>query len=218
MEDNSNPNDTPALPPRRPGRPRTRLEVPASPLDGFAPRAAEMRPEMTSAEAERPPMRDEMRMEDPRAAAERRAAEILEHLGGDIDTSTDEFYFDPHAVPDGWTYEWKRHTVFNAPDPSYEVALRRMGWMPVPANRHPEMMPAGSATNTILRKGMVLMERPATVTSRVMELDRKRARDQVRGKEEQLSAAPQGQFERNNKGNSMSTVKKGYEAHIPVPK
>lgn len=217
MEDNSNPNDTPALPPRRPGRPRTRPAAAASPLDGVAPRAAETRPEVPLADAERPPMRQEMRAEDPRAAAERRAAEIFEHLGGDVDTSTDDFYIDPNAVPDGWTYEWKRHTVLNAPDPTYEVSLRRMGWTAVPASRHPEMMPISHSSNTITRKGMMLMERPAAVTERVKTLDNKRARDQVRAKEEQLSATPPGQFDRENKGKPLANVKKGYE-RITIPK
>jgi hypothetical protein len=44
----------------------------------------------------------------------------------------------------------------------------------------------------------------------------RRARLQVRAKEEQLTAAPQGQFERSNKGNDLVKVKKGYEA-ISIP-
>ena len=209
MDNNS--NDTPSLPPRRPGRPR-RPPTPVTEVPDDAPQRAAQR-----VAPERGDMRPEIREESPRAAADRRAAEIFDHLGGDVDSSTDEFYFDPSSIPDGWSYEWKRHTILNAADPTYEVALRRMGWTPVPASRHPEMMPTTGGGDTILRKGMILMERPAAVTERVKEIERKRARDQVRAKEEQLSSAPSGQFERANKGNPLAQVKKGYEA-IPIPK
>jgi hypothetical protein len=61
---------------------------------------------------ERPPLRANLKEEDPRERARRRAEEIREHLGG-LDEGTDEFYIPPSIVPDGWTYEWKRHTIFN---------------------------------------------------------------------------------------------------------
>ena len=66
----------------------------------------------------RPPMhretpRPEMHPEDPRVLAEIRAAQIMENLGDDIDGQSDEFWFDPVLKPDGWSWEWKRHTVLN---------------------------------------------------------------------------------------------------------
>jgi hypothetical protein len=60
------------------------------------------------------------------------------------------------------------------------------------------------------------MERPAEITEEVRQLELRRARLQVRAKEEQLSASPAGQFERSNKGNEMAKIKKGYEA-MPIP-
>jgi hypothetical protein len=63
---------------------------------------------------------------------------------------------------------------------------------------------------------MVLMERPLEITEEVRAAELRRARLQVRAKEEQLSSTPQGQFERSNKGNDLVKVKKGYEA-IAIP-
>jgi len=211
------------IPARRPGRPRKQHNlppdnsVPVPPDD--APVAASAAPveALSTPVVERPPLREEMRAEDPREAADRRAAEIFSHLGGDLDNTTDDFYFDPAAIPDGWNYEWKRRTVYNYEDPAYTVSLRRTGWTEVPAKRHPEMMPSGVTDSSIERKGMVLMERPQAVTDRVREIDRLRARNQVRTKEEQLGAAPAGQFERNNKDAPLAKINKGYEA-IPIPK
>jgi hypothetical protein len=78
------------------------------------------------------------------------------------------------------------------------------------------MMPIGHKGNEITRKGMVLMERPLEITEEVRAAELRRARLQVRAKEEQLSSTPQGQFERSNKGNDLVKVKKGYEA-IAIP-
>jgi hypothetical protein len=149
-------------------------------------------------------------------SAKKRAEEIRKHLGGDLDEGVDDFFVDPNSIPEGWTYEWKRHTVLGMEDPTYQVALRRTGWAPVPAARHPEMMPVGHKDDTILRKGMILMERPEEITQEVRSIDKKRARDQVRVKEQQLSEAPNGQFERKNKDSSLAKVKKSFEA-MPIP-
>lgn len=184
--------------------------------------AAEAEQEQAVLEAEdtglsRAEMRPAMREEDPRTRAARRAEEIRNHLGG-MDDGTDEFFIDPRDIPPGWSYEWKRKTVLGQEDPAYMVSLARKGWEPVPASRHPHMMPEGwSATATIERKGLILMERPLELTEEQRELDRRAAINQVRQKEQQLAAAPAGTFDRNNKDSSLVKVKKSYEA-IPIPK
>lgn len=167
----------------------------------------------------RPNMRPEAPVVDetPRERAARVAAELRAHRQGDLDDGTDEFFVEPGIKPDGWTYEWKTKTILGAEDPAHQVKLARDGWVAVPASRHPEMMPAGYKGVEITRKGMVLMERPTEITDEVRQLELRRARLQVRAKEEQLSAAQPGQFERSNKGNDLVNVKKGYEA-MPVPK
>ena len=165
----------------------------------------EMRKEM------RPPMRED----DPRARAAQRAAEIRGHVGV-MDEGTDEFFIPPEIVPEGWSYEWKRKTILGQEDPAYAVALARKGWEPVPANRHPSMMPDSGNFATIERKGMVLMERPLELTDEARQIELRRARAQVRQKEQQLNSAPAGTFDRNNKENSLVKVNKSFEA-IPVP-
>lgn len=169
-------------------------------------------PETVETVSIRQPMRAEMREPDPRSAAAKRAQEILENIG-QADEGQDDFRT-PKA-PDGWTYEWKRNTLFNQEDPAYMTSLLRTGWEPVPAKRHPEMMPIG-AMKSIERKGMILMERPAEVTRKFEEADRRRARLQMRAKEEQLGSAPQGQFGRDH-AQAAPKINKSYEP-LPVPK
>jgi hypothetical protein len=165
----------------------------------------------------RPDMRPELRDDDPRAAAKRRAAEILGHLG-DMDEGVDEFYISADMVPDGWTYEWKRRTVYGQEDPAYQVALARTGWEAVPARRHPEMMPVNWKGETIERKGMVLMQRPKEITQRIEEIEHRKARNQVRAKEQQLAASPPGSMEKEfSDPRTRPVIKKSYEA-MPVPK
>lgn len=166
-------------------------------------------------QSERPPMRAAMREDDPRARAAARTAELRGHIG-DLDEGGDDFYVNPSDVPDGWAYEWKRKTVLNQEDPAYQVQLARVGWQPVPASRHPAYMPGDAKYATIERKGMVLMERPQEIVDEARARELRRARAQVHQKEEQLNAAPAGQFERANKDSSLVKVKKSYEA-MPIP-
>ena len=166
---------------------------------------------------ERPPLRANPKDEDPRERARRRAEQIRDHLGG-LDEGTDEFYIPESIVPDGWTYEWKRHTIFNQEDPAYTVQLAREGWEPVPVDRcarHRAMMPDNWTKGTIERKGMVLMERPYEITREIRSMDIKKARQQVRVKEQQLAATPDGTLTRDD-SRVAPKIKKSYEA-MPIP-
>jgi len=158
----------------------------------------------------RPPLRDD----DPKERAKKRAAELRAHLG-DLDEGTDDFYVDPESIPDGWTYEWKRHTVYGQEDPAYQVQLAREGWAPVPSSRHPAMMPAGSTDEVISRKGCILMECPTEIVMERRSLELRKARDQVRHKEAQLAGTPEGTMTRDH-ALVKPNIKKGYEP-IPVP-
>jgi len=151
--------------------------------------------------------------ESSRERAARRAAEIMGHLEGALDEGTDELDLSGVQVPDGWTYEWKRKTVYGKEDPSYDTKLARTGWEAVPANRHPSMMPKGHR-GEITREGLVLMERPKVITDRVKQIMYDRARGAVRLKEQQLNEGPPGTFERvDERGRPMVKVK---TSHSPV--
>ena len=162
---------------------------------------------------DRPNLRPVMREEDPRAAAARRAAEIRNHSAG-VDEGADEFQ--APKSPDGWEYEWKRRLLVGQEDPAYQVQLARMGWEPVSTARHPEMMPMNGNHPIIERKGMVLMQRPAVISDESRSGELRKAKNQVRMKEQQLSAAPDGTLTRDH-ASVRPVISKGYEP-IPVPK
>lgn len=161
--------------------------------------------------SERPNIRPSLR-EDPRAAAARRAAEIRNHVG-DMDEGSDDFRTPP--APDGWEYEWKRKTVLGQEDPAYQVALARMGWESVPTSAMPEMMPGKGNHPIVERKGMVLMTRPAVISQEARMIEQKKAKNQIRAKEAQLHATPDGTLTRDDE-RVRPKIKKGYEP-INVP-
>jgi hypothetical protein len=152
--------------------------------------------------------------DDPRVRAALRAAELRSHLGN-LDEDHDKFYIDPRIIPDGWSYEWKRHSVMGKEDASYAVVIANRGWEPVPANRHPELMPRGYRGESILNEGLILCERPKEITDEVKRLDYARAVNRVRDKEAQLRGAPPGTLPRDNKGDPLVQIKKEYE-YVPM--
>jgi hypothetical protein len=162
----------------------------------------------------RAPMRAEMH-EDPRDRAARRSTELRNHLKN-LDQGEDSFYVDPNTIPDGWSYEWKRKFVYGAEDPSYTIQVMQAGWEPVPTSRHPELMPVGSTSPIIERKGMVLMERPAEITAEARQLDLNNARNRLRRKEDQLRHQQGNAFMDHSNPNARPVINKSYEP-IRVP-
>lgn len=195
--------------------------VQSNPQDQEALRQSSLQEQMAAAQgavgaSSRPEMRQPMREEDPRDRAARRAMELREHLG-DGEEGTDDFYVDPAIIPPGWAYEWKRRVTFGAEDPAYQVQLRRAGWEAVPTSRHPELMPLDGNYSVIERKGMVLMERPKEINDEAQDREYRKARNQVRQKEQQLNSADPGQFERRKSdGETLVKVNKSYE-RIAIP-
>lgn len=175
----------------------------------------DLRPDLRADDV-RPPIRN---TEDPLARAAARTKQLMEHGSlDDYEQGTDKYFINPDDIPEGWSYEWKRNTVYGKEDPSYQVGLSRMGWEAVPPERHPAFMPKDWRGETIERDGMVLMERPQAVTDRIVALERKKARDQVRTKEEQLGSAPANTFDRvdGNKNKNVKIKKEWSPLEIPA--
>lgn len=69
----------------------------------------------------------------------------------------------PYLIPEDKVYIWARETFDGRPDQSRIPALRRMGWTPVPSDRHPELclhLPGevGYKSGYISYAGLVLYE------------------------------------------------------------
>lgn len=166
-----------------------RLEIPSGVLSDAAGH------KLTDEEVAAIPLTQEEKDRISLQAALARAAEIEENDDRGVNGG-DAFAFDRRIIPAGWEYQWRTDTVLNQRDPSYQVELQKMGWKPVPASRHPEMMPAGWTDSFIIRKGQILMEMPKAIVDRARILDQRRAMEAVRVKEDQLNSAGPNQFSR----------------------
>lgn len=77
-----------------------------------------------------------------------------------------KLYVPKDKIPAGMTYSWVRESTLNEPDPDNMTDRMIRGWQPVPANRHPEMVPPplpgyeGMEVSVIRRGGLILCECP----------------------------------------------------------
>ena len=138
----------------------------------------------------RPPMQREnprTPTEDHKARAEARLAEIRAQVGDEPINTMDLFPLLPSEIPEGWTYEGKRYSVFNKDEPQYLANMMRGGWTPVPASRHPRLLYTGYSGDTIIKDGIILMERPKVLTDEARVREGLEARNAIAAKEAQLS-------------------------------
>jgi hypothetical protein len=154
-----------------------------------------------AAVAERTPMRSSIRD----AAA--RAREIRESAVA-TDEGVDRFFVNPAEQPDGWDYQWIMTNVAGKDEPQHMTSMRRRGWDPVPADRHPNIM--------VDQAGMRLCERPLEITQEARARDLRNARAAVAVKEEQLGVAGAGEYPRNEAPEIRPRITRSYEA-VEIP-
>ena len=79
-------------------------------------------------------------------------------------------------------------------------------------------MPNGSQSASIIREGMILMERPKEVTDYVRRRELDDARQLQRLPHEMGTQTPNGTFERSNKDRSLVDIKRSYGELLSVPR
>lgn len=160
------------------------------------PRRAGRRPRIRLTDAPMPhaPIREPVREPVRQSHMDEQGKPLRRKRKGNID----QFDIPTHIIPSGWSYEWKRNTVYNEADPAYEVALRENGWRPVPASRHPQYMPADWKGGTIDRGGMRLYERPMELTLEARMEDDDLAREAINIRRRQMGETPAGQLSRDH--------------------
>jgi hypothetical protein len=74
-------------------------------------------------------------------------------------------YVPQNRIPDGYEYAWVAESVLNEPTPDNMTDRMINGWEPVPAARHPEMVPPplpgyeGTEAQVIRRGGLMLCQK-----------------------------------------------------------
>ena len=78
-----------------------------------------------------------------------------------------KLYVPKDKIPSNMEYAWVRESTLNEPDPDNMTDRMIRGWQPVPASRHPEMVPPplpgyeGLEVQVIRRGGLILCECPS---------------------------------------------------------
>ena len=110
--------------------------------------------------------------------------EILAAIEGEKEGDT--FWYDESLRPVDMTYEWKRLSYGGKEDVQYQSKVKRFGWVPVPADRHPEVGTEVN-NNTIVIGGQVLMERHVEYTKRANAANKRLNDAQIGGMKERLA-------------------------------
>lgn len=90
----------------------------------------------------------------------------------------DPLFVDPATIPADMDYKWVRDSLLGVPDKTRMMMQRRLGWVPVPAENHPEMMPEFDAQREhhldgyIHYSGLVLCQRPKEFGDIEREMER----------------------------------------------
>jgi len=132
--------------------------------------------------------------------------------------NTDPFHIDPEEIPFGTSWEWKRKSTYGEEDQEHLTQMQEAGWLPVrweqrPEHKRPPAQTPVGLKEPVVRRGMVLMERPIEFTMEAQMEDRQAAEEQVADKMRQLGQAPPDTGPRR-----LVDVKRSYgPAGIKVP-
>lgn len=122
-------------------------------------------------------------------------AEVLEMFQGE---ELGEFDVPKELIPDGMVYGWWTREVVGKENRQKDADLARRGWRAVDHERHPGMWGMPGSTGPIMHKGLMLMEVPVEQHQLRERYQRLLAKQAVRDKIAQMSAAPPGTGPRDN--------------------
>lgn len=123
-------------------------------------------------------------------------------MGGNVD---DRKYVPPEKIPPGYTCEWKRYTVINMRDPSYDASLAQQGWEPAsPSMFEGYFYPVGTKETTIVVDDMILMIRPTVLCEEARAEDNRRAKMQLINAKKARGMLPAGSSFDENVPNAPS--------------
>jgi hypothetical protein len=125
----------------------------------------------------------EARQSTTRAMAERKPPAEVQSM----------FHIDRASVPKGMRYEWKTEFVLGQHAREQLTQNLRNGWSPVPADRHPELVPPplpGQTAETVIRTGgHILCERAEPDCLAVERAIRSETDARTRAKERELGVS-----------------------------
>lgn len=124
----------------------------------------------------------------------------------------DELYVDPSEIPDGFTVEWKRKSIYGKDDVQHQIGLEKDAWEYASPKDFPSLVGKRYTGNTVEHKDLVLMIRAKEITGEAIAEDRERAVGQVRTKMQEIGMAKAGEAQRvDSAGRSLTKINRSYE-------
>jgi hypothetical protein len=126
-----------------------------------------------------------------RAVALNRAGQPVQRAAAE--TGVNEFAIPAHLPPPGWSWEWKEETVLGEVRQGYAAKLAQVAWEPVMMESYsghfaPAFNDKGEEMKGPVRRGgLMLMERPMTLTLEAIEDDKRRANAKINGARSQYT-------------------------------
>lgn len=156
---------------------------------------------------ERPAQRPDVRPETAPAREEPRAR--TRQRNNTADAPTHDSYINFAAVPPDVSLEWKRFSAVGQEYPYYLQAMRKQGWEPVNPREHPDWvtLPPGYDVTTVIVDGLILMERPLSLTIEARQEADALAKQRIIEAEQRLGKTPEGEMTRNHAGVKPRVVK-----------
>lgn len=125
-------------------------------------------------------------------------------------SEVDKFAIPLNLIPDGWTYEWKRKSIFGMNDDDHVTGLMENGWRPVPAERHAGQFMVRGGSGEIVRDGLLLMERPLSLTLEARAEEKQNAKMLIAIQNEQYGAKLPAGMDGNHPG-ARARINTSYE-------
>lgn len=135
-----------------------------------------------------------------------------------LEEENDMLHIPKELIPDGMRYNWKTLSVLGQQQARRFGRYQATGWEPVPASRHPGLFTPKGFEGEIEYDGLVLMEKPEEMCRQTEERERRKAREQVQAKEQQLRGGDVGTTldSRHRSALQSNKINKSFE-RIDIP-
>lgn len=124
-----------------------------------------------------------------------------------------ELTVNPAEIPDGFTVEWKRVSIYGKEDKQNMIGLEKDGWEPASPKDFPSLVGKNHRGSVITngKEDLMLMIRPIELTEEARAEELANARNQVRNKFEEIGISQPGQAPRaDSHGNKLTKIRSEY--------
>ena len=121
-------------------------------------------------------------------------------------------------IPKDISLNWKLFTANGKEYPFYLQAMRKQGWEPVNPQEHPDwlMLPPGYKEDVVIVDGLILMERPMSLTKEAEADNKAVANQRMREARQRLGMTPDNTLTREH-DEVKPRVSKEWNRPLPMP-